>query len=175
MKLTTEPGALAGAVRFAARALTARTAYPILGCLKITADPGGSVEVSAFDYQTSARARTEAEVSEPGTVLAPGRLLAEITARLPRQPADLAHDGTALTLACGSTPVPAAPAAAGHLPAAARAGRPGRARGRGRVRARIALTTPDKAALISPADGDGQADDPEPAYRHLLAPIRSAG
>ena len=37
MKLTTEPGALAGAVRFAARALTARAAYPILGGLKITA------------------------------------------------------------------------------------------------------------------------------------------
>ena len=39
MKLTTEPGALAGAVRFAARALTARAAYPILGGLKITAAP----------------------------------------------------------------------------------------------------------------------------------------
>ena len=38
MKLTTEPGALAGAVRFAARALTARAAYPILGGLKITAE-----------------------------------------------------------------------------------------------------------------------------------------
>lgn len=103
MKLTIQPGALAGAVRFAARALTARTAYPILSGLKITADPGGSVEVSAFDYETSARARADAEVSEPGTVLVPGRLLAEICARLPRQPADLADDRTALTLACGST------------------------------------------------------------------------
>ena len=103
MKLTIEPGALAGEVRFAARTLTARTAYPILSGLKITANPGGSVEVSAFDYETSARARADAEVSEPGTVLAPGRLLAEICARLPRQPADLADDGTALTLACGST------------------------------------------------------------------------
>src|SRR5579871_3031984 len=103
MKLTIEPGALAGAVRFAARTLTARTAYPILSGLKVTADPGGSVEVSAFDYETSARARAEAELSEPGTALAPGRLLAEICARLPRQAADLADDGTALTLACGST------------------------------------------------------------------------
>jgi DNA polymerase-3 subunit beta len=102
MKLTTEPGALAGAVRFAARALTARTAYPVLSGLKITADPGGTVEVSAFDYETSARARAGAEVSEPGTVLAPGRLLAEITARLPRQPVTLAEDGPALALACGS-------------------------------------------------------------------------
>jgi DNA polymerase III subunit beta len=102
MKLTTEPGALAGAVRFAARALTARTAYPILSGLKITADPG-TVEVSAFDYETSARTRADAEVSEPGTVLAPGRLLAEITARLPRQPVTLAEDGPALALNCGST------------------------------------------------------------------------
>ena len=38
MKVTTEPGALAAAVKFAARALTARAAYPILGGLKITAD-----------------------------------------------------------------------------------------------------------------------------------------
>ena len=61
------------------------------------------MEVSAFDHETSARARACAEVSEPGTVLAPGRLLAEITARLRRQPASLADDGPALALACGST------------------------------------------------------------------------
>ena len=131
MKLTTEPGALAGAVRFAARALTARAAYPILGGLKITAGSDGTVEVSAFDYETSAQARTGAEVSEPGTVLAPGRLLAEICARLPRQPASLAEDGPALALACGSTryrlhllpldtypALPELPAPAGHADAA---------------------------------------------------------
>ena len=89
MKVTTEPGALATAVKFAARALTARAAYPILGGLKITANDNG-VEVAAFDYQTSARARIAAEVGEPGTVLAPGRLLAGIAAALPRQPAELA-------------------------------------------------------------------------------------
>src|SRR6266566_1032276 len=127
VKLTTEPGALAGAVKFAARALTARAAYPILSGLKITADPDGTVEVSAFDYETSARARIGAEVSEPGTVLTPGRLLAEIAALLPRQPAELAGDGAALALACGSTryrlhllpldgypALPELPAPAGH-------------------------------------------------------------
>jgi DNA polymerase-3 subunit beta len=103
MKVTTESGALAGAVKFAARALTARAAYPVLAGLKITASADGTVEVSAFDYETSTRARAPAEVSEPGMVLAPGRLLAEITTRLPRQPADLADDGTALALTCGST------------------------------------------------------------------------
>ena len=83
MKVTTEPGALAAAVKFAARALTARAAYPILGGLKITASPDNSVEVAAFDHETSARARIDADVGEPGTVLAPGRLLAGITAQLP--------------------------------------------------------------------------------------------
>ena len=72
MKVTTEPGALAAAVKFAARALTARAAYPILGGLKITASPGGGMEVAAFDHETSARARIAADVGEPGTVLAPG-------------------------------------------------------------------------------------------------------
>jgi DNA polymerase III subunit beta len=41
-------------------------------------------------------------------------------------------------------------------------------------RACIALTTPAKAALITPADGD-QDDNAGPAYRHLLMPIRCAG
>ena len=130
MKLTTEPGALAAAVRFAARALTARAAYPILGGLKITAGGDGTVEVSAFDHETSARARTEAEVSEPGTVLAPGRLLAEISARLPRQPAEPGRGRPGPDPGLRQHPLPAAPAAAGHLPGTARAARPGRARRR---------------------------------------------
>ena len=45
----------------------------------------------------------------------------------------------------------------------------------GTARARIALTGPGKAALITPASNDGQGDDTEPAYRHLLMPIRTAG
>ncbi len=103
MKLTIEPGALAAAVKFAARALPVRAAHPILGGLKISASADGSVEVSAFDYETSARARIDADTGEPGTVLVPGRLLAEITARLPRQPAGLAAGEHALTVTCGST------------------------------------------------------------------------
>ena len=44
----------------------------------------------------------------------------------------------------------------------------------GTGRARIALTGPAKAALITPA-GSGQDDGAGPAYRHLLMPIRRAG
>lgn len=102
MKLTTEPRSLAAAVKFAARALPARPVYPVLAGLKITVD-SGSLEVSGYDQDsTSARARIDADTGEPGTVVVPGRLLADITARLPRQPAELSADDRALTLACGS-------------------------------------------------------------------------
>src|SRR5579875_690406 len=127
MKVTAEPGALAAAVRFAACALPARAAHPILGGLKITASADGTLEVAGFDYETSARARIDADTGEPGTVLVPGRLLAEITARLPRQPAGPAAGEHALTVSCGSTryrlhllplaeypALPGLPAAAGH-------------------------------------------------------------
>jgi DNA polymerase-3 subunit beta len=102
MKTTIEPGGLAAAVKFAARSLTARGAYPILGGLKITATPGGA-EVCAFDGDTSARARLDADTGEPGTVLAPGRLLAHICGQLPKQATELATTDDGLTLACGST------------------------------------------------------------------------
>ena len=42
--------------------------------------PDGGMEVAAFDHETSARARIDADVGEPGTVLVPGRLLAAIAA-----------------------------------------------------------------------------------------------
>ena len=102
MKVTIGPGALAAAVKFAARSLTARSAYPILGALKITASPG-SAEVCAFDGETSARARLDAETGEPGTILVPGRLLAHICAQLPGQPTELATSDNGLAMACGST------------------------------------------------------------------------
>ena len=43
----------------------------------------------------------------------------------------------------------------------------------GTGRARLALTVPARAALLTPADG-GQDDDAT-GYRHLLMPIRCAG
>ena len=44
----------------------------------------------------------------------------------------------------------------------------------GTARARIALTGPGEAALITPASDDGTGEDAGPAYRHLLMPIRAA-
>jgi len=43
----------------------------------------------------------------------------------------------------------------------------------GTGRARIALTGPDRTALVTPA-GDGEDDAPPSPYLHLLMPIRTA-
>ena len=93
MKVTTEPGALAAAVKFAARALTARAAYPILGGLKITADDrrGGGGRVRPRNLRPGPHHRRA--WASPAPSWRPGRLLAAIAAELPRQPIELASDG----------------------------------------------------------------------------------
>lgn len=104
MKLTIAPGPLAAAVAWAARTLPARPSVPVLAGLLVEADASGKVTVSAFDYDVSARTSIDADtVSEPGRILLPGRLLAEVTKALPdRTIAELAAGDTECTITCGS-------------------------------------------------------------------------
>src|ERR1700748_1652692 len=94
MKFTVERDALAEAATWVARALPSRPVVPGLwGCLLRAEDgrsvgagwsgKGAGLTLSCFDYEVSARMRIPAEVSEPGTVLVPGRLLDEISRSLP--------------------------------------------------------------------------------------------
>src|ERR1019366_7985268 len=79
--------ALGEAVAWVARALPSRPVVPVLSGLLLRAGDDG-LTLSCFDYEVSARIAVEAEVAEPGTVLVPGRLLAEITRSLPQAPAE---------------------------------------------------------------------------------------
>jgi DNA polymerase-3 subunit beta len=102
MKLTADSGELAAAVKFAARILEARIMIPAWAGLKITA-ADGAVALAATAPESTARAALAAGTGEPGEILVPGRMLADITARLPRRhPADLAADEHALTITCGN-------------------------------------------------------------------------
>jgi DNA polymerase-3 subunit beta len=92
--------ALGDAVAFVARALPSRPVVPQLSAMLIQAGPDG-LSLSCFDYEVSARALVDAEVSEPGMALVPGRLLAEITRSLPRLDASFSADGEMVTLVCG--------------------------------------------------------------------------
>jgi len=100
MKFTVERDALGEAVTWAARALPTRPVIPVLGGLLLRAEDDG-LTVSCFDYEVSARMRIPADVSEPGTVLVPGRLLTEITRSLPGRPVDFADDPDGMSMTCG--------------------------------------------------------------------------
>jgi DNA polymerase-3 subunit beta len=103
MRFSIERDTLTDAVAWVARALPNRPVLPILSGLLLTAAPDGGLTLSCFDYEVSARIRVEADVAEPGTVLVPGRLLAEITRSLPGLPVDLDDaTGPDITLTCGA-------------------------------------------------------------------------
>jgi DNA polymerase-3 subunit beta len=105
VKIRVERDAFADAVAWATRILPQKAALPVLSGLRIDAgtDSSAGVRLSGFDYEVSAQASLEVTVAEGGSVLVPGRLLAEITRSLPPQPIDLATDGSRVVLTCGSS------------------------------------------------------------------------
>lgn len=103
MKIRVERDGFADAVAWAARILPQKAALPVLAGLRIEVGQDGRLELSGFDYEVSAQAQLDATVAEAGSILVPGRLLAEITRSLPPQPIDLATDGSRVVLSCGSS------------------------------------------------------------------------
>jgi DNA polymerase-3 subunit beta len=105
VKIRVERDAFADAVAWATRILPQKAALPVLSGLRIDAgtDSNAGVRLSGFDYEVSAQASLEVTVAEGGSLLVPGRLLAEITRSLPPQPIDLATDGSRVVLTCGSS------------------------------------------------------------------------
>ncbi|MBV9293679.1 MAG: DNA polymerase III subunit beta [Frankiales bacterium] len=103
MKIRVERDVLADAVAWAARILPQKTQLPVLAGLRLDAGSDGGLRLSGFDYEVSAEAELEVTVAEAGSVLVPGRLLADITRSLPGQPVDLSTEGTRVQLSCGSS------------------------------------------------------------------------
>ncbi|GAA1966254.1 DNA polymerase III subunit beta [Kitasatospora viridis] len=102
MKFRVERDVLAEAVAWAARSLPARPPVPVLAGLLLTAQEG-SLALSGFDYEVSARVELEADVEEPGTVLVSGRLLNDISRNLPNRPVEISTDGMRVSVVCGSS------------------------------------------------------------------------
>ncbi|MGL5808861.1 MAG: DNA polymerase III subunit beta [Nocardioides sp.] len=131
MKFRVDRDVLAEAVAWAARSLPVRPSVPVLAGVMIEARsmPDEGLELSTFDYETSARATLTAEVSSEGKTLVSGRLLADICRSLPDKPVDVVMEGARVSLTCGSArfslqtmPVedypalPAMPGATGTVP-----------------------------------------------------------
>src|SRR3954451_6194569 len=89
VKFRVERDVLAEAVTWAARGLPTRPPVPVLAGVLLEADPEGTLTLSAFDYEVSARVTVAADVSDGGTVLVSGRLLADISRNLPNKPVDV--------------------------------------------------------------------------------------
>jgi DNA polymerase III subunit beta len=101
VKFRVERDVLADAVAWAARSLPVRPSAPVLAGLLIeTTDDG--LQLSTFDYETSARATVPAQVSDEGKALVSGRLLADICRSLPAKPVEMTIDGAKVSLTCGS-------------------------------------------------------------------------
>jgi DNA polymerase-3 subunit beta len=102
VKFRVDKDLLADSVAWAARTLPSRPSLPQLSCLLVDAS-SEQLTLSGFDYETSARVTLSAEVSDEGTVLVSGRLLADICRSLPAKPVDVALDGAKVSLTCGSS------------------------------------------------------------------------
>jgi DNA polymerase III subunit beta len=101
MRFSIERDTLTEAVAWVARALPNRPVLPILSGLLLSASED-ELTLSCFDYEVSARIRVPAEITEPGSVLVPGRLLAEITRSLPDYLVKFDDGGPDVTLTCGA-------------------------------------------------------------------------
>ncbi|RKS79351.1 DNA polymerase III beta subunit [Actinomadura pelletieri DSM 43383] len=130
MEFRVDRQTLADAVAWAARTLPARPALPVLAGMLIDVTEQGQLTLAGFDYEVSARAREDADVTEPGRALVPGRLLADIVRNLPPHPVEVFTKGSEVVVRCGpaefgllTLPVedyptlPEPPARAGTVPA----------------------------------------------------------
>ena len=100
MKLRVERDVLADGVAWAARALPSRPSLPVLSGLMLEA-ADGSLTISSFDQDVSARVDIAANISTPGKTLVSGRLLADITRSLQAKPVQLDVVGSHVALTCG--------------------------------------------------------------------------
>ncbi len=103
MKFRVERDVLADAVTWVAHGLSPRPPVPVLAGVLLEAHDDGTLTLSAFDYEVSARVSVAAEVSESGSALVLGRLLSDISRNLPDRPIDVATEGNKVQVTCGSS------------------------------------------------------------------------
>ena len=101
MKFQVNRDVLSDAVSFTVKLLPQRTTLPILSGVLLRAE-GSTVTLSSFDYEVSAQTSVSADVSEDGTVLVSGRLLADIASRLPNAPVEFTTHDSKIAVKCGS-------------------------------------------------------------------------
>ena len=77
-----------------------KTTLPVLSNILIETTEGG-IWMSGTDLDVAVRVRVPADVSEAGSLTAPGKKLQEIARELPEQPVDVTTKGDQIELVCG--------------------------------------------------------------------------
>ena len=100
MKFVVDREPLIDAVNWVARSLSSRPIQTAL--LGIKLEVSEKITLTGSDLETSTKAVMSADISEKGTVLVPGRLLAEIARSLPAKPISFVLDGSRVLVTAGS-------------------------------------------------------------------------
>lgn len=102
MKVEIDSASLADAVSWTTRVIDARPANPILAGVRLEA-ADGALQLSAFNYEISARHHIEAGVDEAGGAVVLGKLLADITKSLPAEKTYLSTQDSTMTITSGKS------------------------------------------------------------------------
>lgn len=101
MKFSCEKETLLGLIGTASRAVTGKSAMPLLEGLLVTAEPG-TLTITGYDLSMGIRTTAEADVIEPGSVVLNARLFYDIVRKLPSDAVYLETDDKLLTtIKCG--------------------------------------------------------------------------
>ena len=100
MKFVVDREPLIDAVNWVARSLSSRPIQTAL--LGIKLEVSEKITLTGSDLETSTKAVISADISEKGTVLVPGRLLAEIARSLPAKPISFVLEGSRVLVTAGS-------------------------------------------------------------------------
>lgn len=101
VKFTVEQHALADAVNWVSRSLSNRPIMTALLGIVINVE-ADEVFLSGSDLETSSKVHFKADVTQPGKVLVPGKLLAEISRALPNKPVTIQLDGSRVLVTSGT-------------------------------------------------------------------------
>jgi DNA polymerase III subunit beta len=85
MRLLCDSGDLAAALSVVTRAVSPRSSLPVLGMVLLEA-AGEGLRLTATNLELAIRRTIDADVAAEGSVAVPGRLLADFTGAMPRQP-----------------------------------------------------------------------------------------
>jgi DNA polymerase-3 subunit beta len=100
MKVTISQELLAATLGAVSKAVAQRSINPVLNHVRIVADADG-LTLTATDGEFTIRRRAAVSGAEPGSTLAPARLLADLVSRLPKQDLTLTHSAGTLNVSAG--------------------------------------------------------------------------